>query len=675
MPEEKTPDQEQARLEYQLKRMEGLSRALPSLYASKQRAISADMREGGSNWRAAVDAVKGWNTARASGDRASLRKMITDIIDMPVDRAPADQEYLRRLNDALQVDPRTMGLANQDSKRRQVAWERFMADHPNANADPTMLGTYNAMSSAYGDFDPTYLQSSDQSAVRNSQEVLKQVELQRNAVRWAEGNRARILAEVPDPNNIQETDLDRIITNVPLAGDTAAMTALDAMAAKAPQYEMSAATKELVGGIDRSIAAAETAIAAPVDAPAGETPRDKMARIVADPDFRWWAEQHGFKIGTVTPDAGQNASPDAKTVVGYYTQGPDDMQAVRLMLSQTKKDPEKPGTPGHGIFHRALGGGQRTYGYVRVTDNEAGNGNVPQIVNQAGDVVDNPAEQFPNSTQWVKLKDGKWAPLPDKASESYTNWLKENMAPLEEQPAERPIGVEGAIQAGVLKESTTPGKTRLVYGEFLAPDTDQPTGSLKVRTSQGDRVYTGDQIVDSPTVRVGGGEKQTVARLYDLVAGKLAENKAERGEGTNHWADAAAIDLVPEYYSAREQGAVAERDREQQVVETKKERGAAQISEVRGETPRQAEATRADIVTPPKKEDIQERDTMADTLTGVQVKEADRQRQLDLVRAQRKAAMSGDIGIRVTRPGATVTTPPGLPKYAGMPKKKLPSKL
>lgn len=594
MPTPTTREEQAAELKLAYQALSGLNTALATTAETQRKLVQGAADRASEEWQAAVKAVQTVQGAMHSGDYASARSSLVALAKIKTYEAPVDQDTMYRVQEAVAQNPSTAGRTLGDPEVSQAAWLHFLRMFPNATTNEATLGTMRAMEARYGKFNPAYV-AQDSGLAATWADVQEKATRQADALMmvrgYAEAAETAISGLPTDATPEQVRGALASIESRYSPGQlTPAMQALEDMVKRGPKTQyMTPEERELYEGNKKAMASMQGRIEDPVKAATGaDTRRDRIAAIVATPEFQFWAERNGFDVGTVAPaDKDATYSAGVVTPSGVYMPGPDDVRALVFAQQQMQRGKGAESQPHNPFLHRALNGERRTFGVVRVEQPKSqrpaewadsvrlADGSYAWAQDSTGERIplsepvlfmrdDETGEVFAQSLSAFQASEaGKGITLQDLYERDYKKdgvYLY-NPATSAAVPEELAALVHREEKAP-LAEYDTPALE--VRGQFLAPHVGDPIGSLRVLTETGERLVQPDEMVDEPTVTSGGGPRQTLGRFLELVRGRAAHNRAERGDEVYDAADRAAERVVPDQYSKQEQERLTLQNEEQE---------------------------------------------------------------------------------------------------------------
>jgi len=639
----KTPDQI---------RLEGMYDALPAYVRANEQIVNTNTKQHAESWRAAASAVARLEAAKHSGESRAMIEASVELAKIRTVDNPVDREIIARLEQEART--KNPGMKPHDEHFRQYMWQRFSEEFASPESNPRTLGTFRVMQDKYPWSGATLITEENGVAWENYQRIVKMAEIQAGeAERMKEvheqaGNLADYLRQHP---NAEPTELQQYMDNLPYLGDSAAMADVakfaSAQADVVPELKGAAKTE-----YDRN-EAVKRMLEKNIIGESAESERDRMARLINKPGFQWWAEQNGFDIGSVRAAVeGEDHGPGVVTPVGVYAPGPDDKEAIKLFMGQTNRR-DNQDMPWQ---HRKYKGEAPVFGQVTVKYGAA----------PAADKIDGAYyfSEGPDGTR-TYLQPAAMAAKKKEAAQAYARAaLKEagEANPTEEQVQAMAAQVDMAGQedeflkdVGVQKSSDAPSpqQSQVLTGKFRAARAGDKRGSLRILTADGVVVVPPDQMVGKPRVTGGGGDPQTLARFFEVVAGRTAANKEEKirdrletepdAGAPKEGAENAARALVKERSGAADAGKLEDRRYQ---MEQERRRKAETIAEDADRSGRPVAAIKHDVA------------VAEDTSAGSVASEAgmvDQKRAEDTnARATRKALLAGEEENTTTRAKAAV---------------------
>lgn len=681
MPKPLSLEEQAAQTRLAAQTLSGLNTALATTAETQRKLIQGAAERASEEWQAAVKAVQTVQAAKHSGDYASARSALTAMAKIKTYEAPVDQDTMYRVQEAVTQNPATAGRTLGDPEVSQAAWLHFLRMFPNATTNEATLGTMRAMEERYGTFNPAYV-ASDSGLAATWADVQEKSRRQSDAIMMVRGYAEAAEGAISGlPTGATPTQVRGALASIESKYSperlSPAMQTLERMVMRGPKTEyMTPEERELYEGNKKAMASMQARIEDPAKAASGaDTRRDRIAAIVATPAFQFWAERNGFDVGTVAP-ADENATYSAGVVTpsGVYMPGPDDVRALVFAQQQRQRGAEsQPHTP---FLHRALNGERRTFGVVRVEQPKSqrpaewaasvrlADGSYAWAEDSTGERValsepvlfmrdDETGEVFAQSLSAFQATEaGKGVTVQDLSERDYKKDGVYLYDPA--NSAAVPEGLEALVHREVkapLAEYDTPAQE--VRGQFLAPHVGDPIGSLRVLTETGERLVQPDEMVDEPTVTSGGGPRQTLGRFLELVRGRTAHNRAERGDEVYDAADRAAERVVPDQYSEQERERLALQNQEQERKDRAMQRGA----ESAGTTPERVRQRANDPEAYAQREVEEERSArrITEALAADEDASARAASQLAMQQGAAAEARKGALGLRSTAPAL----PPG----------------
>jgi hypothetical protein len=546
--------------------IQGLTAALVEVTRSKRELLSTAMEQSGQDWRAAATAMSRWESAKRTGQVAAMIEATTDILKMPFEQMPVDNDLIQTIT--TKVTDRNPGMSQDNPEFRRQVWQEFALSVSSPATTPNTWGTYHALLNAYP-LDDAFFQDMDPVALANMRKIQEHVQIQSEGVELARDLRDQVLQFQRDVQGKTPGQIQTMLANYPVLGDDAAMQAVEkfALSQSRTHSKLEGSTQEefdrliaLSNKIEERLFAVQGGAA---NVKPAESERDRIARIVAQPKFQWWAARNGLKVGTVDPN-GKGGGAGVVTPVGVYKEGPDDEEALRFASEQSQRRPDQD-LPWQ---HQRYQGEAASFGRVMVKGEE-----VPDT-SKAVEGLYYAKKGADGSTAYLDapgvaaaLEEGRKAVVRQRA---VATWRERNpgKTPTEKDlediyrvseyvsskfPADYPR--DELLKAVGVEVSETPPKTfkpQEVTGKVLAPRVQDPMGSVRMLTAEGTKLYLPEQIIEDVKVTSGGGPRQTVSRFGEIARGRRAANKQVEREGQppRQLADRAAEILVKDRFTA-----------------------------------------------------------------------------------------------------------------------------
>lgn len=466
-----------------------------------------DAKRSAERFKTQADALgrfqSGIASKRAGAMIPALYKMWeSGMIEAPV-RGKPNTYVLNQVNYAVNQNPALEAEGNERA-RRQFAWETFLENMPSvAGAD--WLATVTDMEQKFGSIDDVLAAGiTNPTAAKTLHDLREKLEAERRiaAAQGAFYNQAmdvgpQIDALVKDGKTLDEIAADDLLMqkwakqlNFGQPGMTDYMRRLDANLKGAEEdYRNNPEIR------DSSLRAAakrlEESLIDVASLTKGETgpPENYMAAWLSLPDAKWWAEQNGFRVGTVVP---VNSEEERKALLakhpaammtkyGLYLPGVDDEKAARFAYGQMNRDPRKNILRAMGIG-RGGATGDRTREVVEVTLKPRQEG-----VREVGEA--------PDGTIVMKAANGAYYTTTDGESFQLAYEAPKGTV-FKPAPADTKIDLPSETVKGVAE--------RPLYG--------QRTGAVALRTADGKLVtLEKDDIIESRSL-LGGDERTPLAQ-------------------------------------------------------------------------------------------------------------------------------------------------------------------
>ena len=163
-------------------RVRGLLSALSEVIKSQRELVTTTAEQQGQNWRAAANAISRYDSAVSQGILGDQIKALVDLAKLKLSDAPVDRDQISRLESQVgALMPGQKGGVGGSEDFNRVMWQEYAKDNAAPGGDPRVYGTFHAMLEKYGD--PSgYLGSMDANAKANYNAVVKQAELQSEAI-------------------------------------------------------------------------------------------------------------------------------------------------------------------------------------------------------------------------------------------------------------------------------------------------------------------------------------------------------------------------------------------------------------------------------------------------------------------------------------------------------------
>lgn len=413
----------------------------------------------------AMGAFAGWRKARESGTQKAMIEALVDLIELPSKAPQPDTQRLMRMQQGLT----DLGVGDDDMPARM--WQEFAKTTFNTS-HPSFYATYLTLDKQYP-FREEYITSEDRAAKAKWREIQAAVQVAKKAQEFAAGVQAQALDakaylethEGPPPSQVEWW-----ASKFPKLGDDGGMKAIEGFITDTG-YEPLQSTIDMR---DTMLEQAKKIQADPAGTPAPAV--DWRAKILGTSYAQWYAKENGFKVGHANPD-------------GSYAAGPDDDEFFAFAHGQLSRDTDEDEL----WDHRAYQGERDTYGTVVLA-----------------------GKPDPNAV------DGKVYLDPDGAvlSPEAVGLLRTVIPDLDPAKlAEKSVTVQEAppLPGAVVRGKRLPGR----YGQ------DQE-GDVRMLTEEGIKVFKKADLSRGFERTSGGGEKQTVGRFFERVAGRRAANTEER---------------------------------------------------------------------------------------------------------------------------------------------------
>lgn len=412
----------------------------------------------------AMGAFSKWRSARESGTQKAMIEALVDLIELPSKAPQPDTQRLMRMQQGLTE----AGVRDDDMPAKM--WQEFSKTAFNLDR-PTFYATYLALAERYP-FAEEYIKEADRAAQENWPKIQAAVRVAEDARLFAEGVQKEALkakSYLETHDNLPPAQLEKWVSAFPMLGDNGGMKAIEG-------FITDTGYEPLQSTIDMRDTLLEQAKSLQTNPDGVAAPVDWRAKILGTSYAQWYAKENGFKVGHANPD-------------GSYAAGPDDDEFFAFAHGQLSRDTDEDEL----WDHRAYQGERDTYGTVVLA-----------------------GKPDPNAV------DGKVYLDPDGAvlSPEAVGLLRTVIPDLDPAKlAEKSVTVQEAppLPGAVVRGKRLPGR----YGQ------DQE-GDVRMLTEEGIKVFKKADLSRGFERTSGGGEKQTVGRFFERVAGRRAANTEER---------------------------------------------------------------------------------------------------------------------------------------------------
>lgn len=319
---------------------------------------------------AALSTIKGVESSMKSGSEAARMRGLVDLHKLLVE-SPTAFAKAAYLPDRALLDRIVLGLPEpgqseaEESNRRRAAWQAFYTQvQPDAG---NVLGTYRAMQEQFGS-DEGVIEPGNTALTKKRQMVAEKLATEEAAAAQfdrtirAFTERPVVYAEWAAEQGLDpESDEARrkfavdmgLDTLLPAVQESGFISRLKNTVEDPKAFEDELARSDVgegIAAIDKELDYLKGLLPGERgEGPTADTDRDKLAAWIGREDTRWWAEQHGLKLGQTVPltpelqkeiDEGKYPG-SVYTKYGVYLPRPDDMVAYRRAKAEQNRRPER----------------------------------------------------------------------------------------------------------------------------------------------------------------------------------------------------------------------------------------------------------------------------------------------------------------------------------------------